>query len=220
MTILTGYILTYLYLFGVILFVGLLQKLFRFDKELSRKLVHFLIGFVWLILHHFFAGTWHFAVIPFSFVIINYLSYKFKIFKMFERDDGEKNSYGTVFYAASIAVMAVISMFLPQTLLPSGVAVFCLSFGDAAAALAGEYIKKGNIPLTKTKSLFGTLAGIAASILGVFLFIWIIPMPLQVWHILLIGVATGLLELVGHGLDNFTIPFGVMALTTLLLPGA
>lgn len=216
--ILTGYLLSYAYLFGVILFIGLLQKLFKFDVEISRKMIHFFIGFVWLILHHYLANTWHFVVVPASFVVINYLSYRFKIFKMFERKD-EKNHLGTVYYAASITVMAVVSLFFPETQLPYGVAVFCLSFGDAAAALVGGYVKKGNISLTKNKSLFGTLAGAAASMLGIFLFMWIFPMELAIWQVVLIGLASGALELVGYGLDNFSIPFGVMALTTFFLYG-
>ena len=141
--ILYGYLFSYLYLFGVIFFIGALQKLFRFDVEISRKVIHFFIGFVWLILHKYHAGTWHFLVVPISFVVINYASYKLKIFKMFERED-EKNHYGTIFYAVAMTVMSAVSLVFPQTLLPYGLAVFCLSFGDAAAALCGKYIRKGN----------------------------------------------------------------------------
>lgn len=217
--ILTGYLLSYAYLFGVILFIGALQKLFRFDVEISRKVIHFFIGFVWLILHRFHAGTWHFLVVPFSFIVINYASFKLKIFKMFERED-EKNHYGTVFYAISMTVMSGISLIWPQTLIPYGIAVFCLSFGDAAAALCGGYIRKGNRMITKEKSLFGTLGAIVFSTLGIFLFLLILPAPLQLWQILLLGIASGLLELAGKGMDNFTLPFGVLALATLFLQGA
>ena len=47
--VLTGYLLSYAYLFGVILLIGGVQKLFKFDVEISRKIIHFFIGFVWLI---------------------------------------------------------------------------------------------------------------------------------------------------------------------------
>jgi phytol kinase len=217
--ILSGYIFSYVYLFGVILLIGALQKLFRFDVEISRKVIHFFIGFVWLILYRYHAGTWHFLVVPFSFIVINYASYKLKIFKMFERED-EKNHYGTIFYAISMTVMSGVSLIWPQTLIPYGIAVFCLSFGDAAAALCGGYIRKGNRMITKEKSLYGTLGAIVFSVLGIFLFLLILPTPLQLWQILLLGVATGLLELAGKGLDNFTLPFGILALATLFLQGA
>lgn len=217
--ILSGYLLAFGYVFGMILIIGALQKLLRFDLEISRKLVHFFIGFVWLILNKYLAGTWHFVIVPFCFVIINYASYKLKIFKMFERND-EKNSYGTVFYALSITILAALSLIWPQTRLSGGIAVFCMSFGDAAAALCGTYIRKYNRKITKDKSLFGTIGGIVFSIVGIYLFLWIFPLPLQFWQVLLLAVATGALELVGHGLDNFTVPFGIMGLATLFLCGA
>ena len=216
--ILSGYLLSYAYLFGVILLIGALQKLVSFDVEISRKLIHFFIGFVWLILYKYHAGTWHFLVVPFSFVVINYASYKLKIFKMFERED-EKNHYGTVFYAISMTVMSAVSLIWPQTLLPYGISVFCLSFGDAAAALCGKYIRKGNRMLTKEKSLFGTLGAMVFSVIGIYLFLLIFPLPLAFWQILLLGIAAGLLELAGNGLDNFTMTFGILGLATLFLYG-
>lgn len=217
--VLTGYLLSYAYLFGVILLIGGVQKLFKFDVEISRKIIHFFIGFVWLILYKYHVNTWHFVVVPFSFVIINYLSYRFKIFKMFERVDENKNHFGTIYYAASITVMSVVSLFFEETLLPYGIAVFCLSFGDAAAALFGGYIKKGNVKLTKDKSLFGTIFGVLFSIVGIVVFMLIIPVELSAWQVVVLGVASGLLELVGKGLDNFSIPFGVMAIATVFLQG-
>lgn len=216
--ILSGYLLAYAYLFGVIFFIGALQKLFHFDLEISRKVIHFFIGFVWLILYRYHSGTWHFLVVPISFVAINYASYKLKIFKMFERED-EKNHYGTIFYAISMTVMSGVSLIWPQTLIPYGIAVFCLSFGDAAAALCGSYIRKYNRKLTREKSLFGTLGAILFSIVGIFLFMLILPAPLQLWQVLLLGLASGVLELVGKGLDNFTLPFGVLTLATVFLQG-
>ena len=217
--ILNGYLFSYMYLFGVILLIGALQKLFRFDVEISRKVIHFFIGFVWLILYRYHAGTWHFLVVPISFILINYASYKLKIFKMFERED-EKNHYGTIFYAISMTVMSGVSLIWPQTLIPYGIAVFCLSFGDAAAALCGSYIKKGNRMITKEKSLFGTLGAIVFSVVGILLFQLILPAPLELWQVLVLGVASGLLELAGKGMDNFSLPFGVLALATFFLQGA
>lgn len=213
--ILTGYIAGYVYLFAVIFLIGGLQKLFRFEVEISRKLIHFLIGFVWLILYRYHRGTYHFVVVPFSFVIINYLSYRFRIFKMFEREETGKNHFGTIYYAVSITLMALISLIWEETLLPYGLAVFCLSFGDGAAALVGGGIKKYNPKITKEKSLMGTLGAMVFSFVGSILFLWIFPeMGLTPVQVGVIAFAAGLLELVGNGLDNFSLPLGVMALAT------
>lgn len=217
--ILEGYLLSYGYLFAVILLIGLLQKRFRFDIEISRKLIHLFIGFVWLILHHYFVDTIHFVIIPLSFVFINYFSYKFKIFKMFERESGSKNHLGTVYYAASITIMAAASLLWEMVLLPFGIAVFCLAFGDAAAAIFGSRIKKYNRNLTKEKSLIGTLSAVLFSIVGILVFMCFVSVPLEVHHVILLGIASGLLELVGKGLDNFSVPFGIVLFSTFFLHG-
>ena len=216
---LEGYTLSYGYLFFVIFFIGFLQKLLKFDIEFSRKLIHLFIGFVWLILYKYFTGTIHFVIIPLSFVFINYLSYKFKIFKMFERESGNKNHLGTVYYAASITVLAAVSLLWDAVLLPFGIAVFCLSFGDAAAALFGGGIKRYNVRLTKEKSLVGTLSAIVFSVVGILVFMCFVSVPLRWYEILVVGIASGLLELVGKGLDNFALPFGVAILSTFFLHG-
>ena len=70
---------------------------------------------------------------------------------------------------------------------------------------------------TGEKSLFGTLGAIVFSFVGICLFLLIFPLPLQLWQIIVLAVASGLLELAGKGLDNFTLSFGVMALATLFL---
>ena len=216
MIIATGYILSYLYLFGVIFGVGLIKKIFRLPSEWSRKLVHIFISFTWIILYRYLFGTVHFIVVPFSFVIINYFSYKYKIFKMYERDDGENNHYGTIFYAASLTIMAIISTIWKEAVIPYGIAVFCLSFGDGAAALVGPMITKHNFRITGEKSLFGTIACVAFAFIGIIILNAFVPLELALWQILLLSVATGFWELVGKGYDNFSIPGGIMILSLLL----
>lgn len=216
---LEGYLLSYGYLLAVIFLTGLIQKLLKFDHEISRKIVHLLTGFVWLPLYKYFAGTVHFIIIPGTFVIINYVSYKFKLLKMMERETDDGNTLGTVYYAAGFAILAAVSLLWEVTLLPFGVGVFCMSFGDAAAALIGSRVKKHNRKLTKEKSLAGTLSAIVFAVVGILVFLCIVPTPLRAYQILLLGIATGLLELAGKGLDNFTVPFGITALTTLFLYG-
>ena len=39
--ILTGYVAGYLYLFAVIFLIGAVQKLLRFEVEISRKIIHY-----------------------------------------------------------------------------------------------------------------------------------------------------------------------------------
>ncbi len=213
MNIAIGYCLSYGYLFFVIFGIGTLKKILKFSTETSRKLIHILIGFTWIILYNYLKNTIHFIIIPLSFIIINALSYKFKIFKMYERESNKKNHYGTIYYAIAMTIMATLSFFNEQLLLPYGLSVFVLSFGDGAAALFGTAIKKHNPKITKEKSLIGTLACIIFSGLGMILFEQILNINISTSCVALISVITGILELVGYGLDNFSVTLGVMFLS-------
>ena len=214
MNFLWGYLIGYAYLFGIILGVGAAYKMLKFPSELSRKLIHILICFTWLVLYRFFEGSWQILVMPLSFVIINALSLKFRFFKGLERE-GEKSTPGTVYYAMAITVLVGLSLVIPETLIPGGIAIFCLSFGDGFAAIAGEFFGKHSPKITKTKSLIGTLACFVFSVVGVYILSLFVPIELSFLQVLVIGGASAVLELAGWGLDNFTISFGVVTLATL-----
>ncbi len=217
MNILYGYLFSYVYLFATILLIGLFQKIIKFNIEISRKLIHIFVGMTWLILQKYLVGTWHMVMVPLSFVVINALSYKYKIFKMYERADGSGNHFGTVYYAVSITVMAMVSLFVPKFMLPFGIACFCLSFGDGAAALVGTLYKKKKIMITKDKSLVGTVACALFACVGIILLSCFVSVPLKWTDIVFLSVLTAALELVGKGLDNFSIPFGIMTVSAFLL---
>ncbi len=214
MNFLIGYLIGYGYLFAVILGVGFLYKKLGFEPELSRKLIHILICFTWLVLYKFFEGSWQILVMPVSFVVINALSMKYKFFSGMERE-GEKSTPGTVYYALAITALMALSLIYPKTILPSGAAVFALSFGDGAAAIAGLYLGKYSPKISKNKSLVGTAACFVFASLGIWLLSLIVPLELTFWQIAALGLLTSALELVGFGLDNFSITFGVTALATL-----
>ena len=214
MEYLFGYLIGYGFLFAVILGVGALYKKLGFSSELARKLIHILICFTWLVLYKFFAGSWQILVMPISFVIINALSMKYKFFSGMERE-GEKSTPGTVYYALAITILMALSLLRPETLIPSGVAVFSLSFGDGFAAIAGHYLGKNSPKITKNKSLVGSAACFIFTVIGIYILYIFVPLELALWQVLALGLAATLLELVGFGLDNFTITLGVTVLATL-----
>ena len=215
------YIVGYGYLAVVFLVVMLAAKLFRLSVEVSRKVAHILIGFTWVLLYYGFivnenALWFEVLVLPVTFIVVNFLSYRYKIFTFIERD-GEENHPGTVYYAVAMTVLMSLTVLFPVTVIPSGIAVFCLSLGDGAAALVGSYFGKYGPRITKTKSLIGSLACAVGAIAGVYLLMLFVPFSLPFYAVAVIGVTTAVCELVGHGLDNFAIVFGVTAVSTLLL---
>ena len=214
MDFLWGYLIGYGFLFGVILGTGAAYKAFKFPPEVSRKIIHISICFTWIIIYEFFAGSWQSLVMPVSFIIINALSLKYHFFKGMERE-GEKSTPGTVYYAIAITLLFGCSLIWEETLIPGGIATFCLSFGDGFAALAGQFLGKKSPKITKTKSLVGSLACVIFSVIGVYILSIFVPIGLAFHEVLIIGAATAVFELVGWGLDNFTISIGVMLLATL-----
>lgn len=215
MDFLIGYLIGYGFLFAVILGVGALYKKLGFSSELARKLIHILICFTWLVLYKFFAGSWQILVMPVSFVVINALSIKYKFFAGMERE-GEKSSPGTVYYAIAITILMAISLAFEETLIPSGIAVFSLSFGDGFAAIAGHYLGKNSPKITKTKSLVGSAACFIFTVIGIYVLSAFVPVGLAFYEVLVIALAATALELIGYGLDNFSITIGVMLLSTLM----
>ena len=214
MQYLLGYLYSYLYVFGVIFGVTLLQKCTRMSTEISRKLIHILTGGVWIILYRYFWDSWQILVVPASFILINALSYRYKLFSAMERTDG--NHLGTVYFSIGMTVLFLCALLLPKTIMASGLAVFCLCFGDGFAALVGKAVKKP-LNITETKSVQGTLSCMVATFLGLCLFSYLLSYPLPLSVVSILSVATGFLELVGKGLDNFTVLFGTYALASIFV---
>ena len=211
-----GYLVTYLYAFSLIGIIGVLNKLLKFKEDTARKLIHILLCFTWMLLYHYFWRDWQILIIPISFILINYLSYKFKIFKMIERESGELNHKGTIYFAIAMSLLMGAAFIFPTTIMQSGIAVFCLCFGDGFAALFGRMFKK-RIMIRPNKSLQGMIACFAGAVLGLIIFSAIMNYALPWYIIVALSAATAILELVEHGLDNFSITIGTYLLAVALL---
>lgn len=209
--ILLGYITVFAYIFFLIFALGPLVKKFT-TAEASRKVIHIMLFMVWVFLDLFFRHTVHQIIIPVCFLVLNALSYKFKIYKSVEREDG--NHMGTVYFAIAVTIIMTAAYFLPELFPHTGIAVFCLTFGDGFAALVGYHTRSRE--LYKGKSLYGTLACALASMLSLAVF-RLVYMPSLGWSsILLLGLLCAMLELVGWGLDNFSTTIPILIISRLL----
>ena len=212
----TSYIWTYLYDFLLIGSIGVLQKIGKLSIETSRKLIHILLSFTWLFLYYLFWPSWQIVVVPITFILINYLSYKFKLFKMIERESDEGNHKGTIYFAIAISALMGFALLFPSTIMHTGIAVFCLCFGDGFAALFGTMFKK-RIMLRKSKSLQGTVACFVGTFVGLMIFSLSANYAIPWYGYLALAGATSALELIEHGLDNFSITAGTYMLAVVLL---
>ena len=209
--ILSGYLAVFAYIFFLIFGIGpVVQK--RFSTEASRKVIHICLFFVWVLLDLFFRHTIHQIIIPICFLVLNALSYKFKIYKSVEREDG--NHLGTVYFAIAVTIIMAAAFFRRELFPHTGIAVFCLTFGDGFAALIGHSTK--STPIYRGKSLAGMLGcGIATGLsLLLFRLVWMPELTLS--RILLIALLCPVLELIPWGLDNFSITLPVLVISYFL----
>jgi len=209
-----GYLVTFSYIFIMVFGLGgLMKKLF--SLEISRKLIHISLFMVWFFIDIFFKNTIHQIIIPVSFLIVNSISYKFKIFKTIEREDD--NHLGTIYFAAAVLIIFTLAFFNKDLYPHTGPAFMCLTFGDGFASLFGHIIKSKKI--YKNKSLSGFIFCILGSLLGM-LFLKITAFnELAVLNIILLSFICGIVELVDYGLDNFSIVFIIFILSYLFTIG-
>lgn len=214
--ILKGYLFSILY---VLLCVGLAVIVGRLGvpKKYTRKIIHILVGFVWVILYHYMgAGSVHFLAVCLLFLVLLTVDYKFKLLPAMS-SDGD-NAPGTVYYALAMSVMAAVTLYAPDMILPFGVGVFCTSLGDGFAAVIGQLVTKGNPKIWGEKTLYGTLTSFAFCLLVPIVFNAIFDMGISFWHSLLIAFFAFEIELfIGNGLDNIAITLGSAGLTHALI---
>ena len=207
-----GYLFSILYA-ALVLAVGFLVYKLRCPKTFTRKIVHILVGFEWIILYHFFGGGIHFLAVCLLFLGILLLSHRKKLLPMIESD--ADNSPGTVYYALAMSIMAFVTLLVPDMILSFGIGVFCTSLGDGFAGLFGQMIDSPrNAKIYGNKTIYGTLFNFVICSIGVGVMNSQLDLGMQNWHIFAIAFFATELELfAGRGLDNITVTLGASFLS-------
>ncbi len=211
--ILKGYIFSILYVLLCVLGSLVLSKL-GVPKKYTRKFVHILVGFEWVILYHFFGATFHFLAVCILFTLLLILDYKLKLVPAMS-SEGD-NAPGTVYYALAMTVLSLAALFDERLMLPFGIGVFCTSLGDGLAGVVGQAKKKKNPKIYGKKSLWGTLTNLFVSFLVPVFFGYFYDFPIELWHCLIIAVFAAEIELfVTRGLDNLVLTLSIALLSFL-----
>jgi len=214
--ILLGYITTFTYIFSVLFFVTMLEKYVHIKKETSRKMIHVLVSFSWFFIYGFFKNTWHALIPPSIFTILNSISYQKGTFAVMERSEQEK-SPGTIFYAFSMVVLGLISLYHQEFLVCYGIGFFCMAFGDGLAPWFSRMIPSKSYG-KKGKTVTGSVSVFILSFLVAMSFCYGIQIHTSIFCIMIIACCSTLLEAVGgKGIDNLTVPIGVAMISYLLL---
>lgn len=203
-----AYLISFSFIFIVIGIAAFIK-----DKELSRKFIHILVG-NWVFLLPLFDSYLHALIVPFLFVIINTLSYRFNIIKAMEREDDSK---GTIYYSVSLFILVFLSYLFNQPML-TYIGVLTMAYGDGLAALLGP--KYGKTLLYHKKSVVGSLTVVIISFIVTFLSLTYFSEFKLVTILvttLLTALFSGFIELVSeNGLDNLTLPIGSGIVATLI----
>lgn len=204
------------YLFGIgyallCLLLSLALYKMGLPKKYTRKVVHILVGFEWVILYHFMGAGVHFLAVCVLFLILLVIAYKGSLMPMISSDDD--NAPGTVYYAAAMTGVALVGCFIPEVVLPFGIGVMCTSVGDGLAGVVGQIFTKHNPKIYANKSLFGSLTNVLASAVCAYVISSTLSMQLGIFECLLIGILSAELELVTpYGFDNVSVTWGTTAL--------
>ena len=101
-----GIVLSYVFIAIIIVAAKFFEKA---GKEASRKFIHIMLSNWWFLAMYFFDNVIWASIVPLSFVIINYISYKKDLIKVMERDAKEKDGLGTVYYALSLFLISIFT---------------------------------------------------------------------------------------------------------------
>lgn len=209
-----GLILSLLYIGFVLIIATMVAKYTKGSSEISRKLIHIMVG-NWIFITPIFTELWAVILVPFSFIIINSLSMKYNLISAMERQD---DSYGTVFYAISMFVLTGAGFILNWPMLPF-MGLLIMTYGDGLAAIVGNHIKSKEI--INNKTLSGTITvGIVAFLItfGSYLFFGNDDSIILLFFLsLLNAILSSFIELTGkRGCDNLSLPIGSGLFGTLL----
>lgn len=207
----SGLLWSYGFVFAVIGLSTLLDKLNVFDDEGSRKFIHIGVANWWLIAMWQFEGQWTLAIIPpATFIVLNYLSYRFNLVKSMERDQQSTRDLGTVYYAISLFIVTGFAFYFDLLLLGL-VAILAMGYGDGLGAVIGKRFGKRKI--TNGKTIAGSLTMLLATLI-----IGVIAFPEQWYLMIFVAFIAMFIELLTpRGLDNLTVPLGIFLLLVVIL---
>jgi phytol kinase len=206
-------VLAVIAVFGVLVFAEYLSRYRGVHSELTRKLVHILVG-VFVAFWPFFLSWRQIQMISLAFLVVVLISVKLHIFRSIHAV--QRNALGEVLFALIIGILA----FIATDKWIFAAAMLHLSVADGLAAIVGlgwgdhnKYKIMGH-----TKSVAGTLAFFMTSVLIMIGYVILSGAPYSSVTLLWLPVTVTLAENVAvHGTDNMVIPLLVgLALTSSL----
>lgn len=211
-----GFILSYVFIAIIIIAAKFFEKA---GKEASRKFIHIMLCNWWFLAMYFFDNVIWASIVPLSFVIINYISYKKNLISVMEREEKDKDGLGTVYYALSLFVLSIFTFGIIKRPEIGLCSILIMGYGDGLAAIIGKSVKSMPYKIGKTKkTLAGSSAMLFISFFIVAIFLASVHAELWILKAILVAISVTILEAVSiKGTDNITVPvFACLLLTTMI----
>ena len=123
----------------------------------------------------------------------------------------EKDRNGFVLGPVTLGIGALMSLLL-YPLPAASIAIYALAFGDGFASLIGTMMRGPRIPLSRGKTIAGSLSCFLA------VFIVTLSVTSRIWDSLIVAASAVVLEAIPAGnFDNVFLPFGVGLIATQIL---
>ncbi len=217
MNIIFGLVVSILYVGIIIVSAKVFEKA---GKEASRKYIHIMLSNWWIIAMAFFDNMLWAAAAPAIFVVVNYLSYKKGIIKVMERDenDDNKESLGTVYYALSLLILALITFGPLNNPMIGLCGILVMGYGDGLAAVIGQAVKSKEFVIAgNKKSVAGSLAMFCVTLIIFVGFLIYSNAEYVAIKSILVAILMTIVEAVSvKGTDNLTVPL-ITSLLALLM---
>lgn len=208
-----GIIVSYIFIGIIIVFAKFFKKI---GEEASRKFIHIMLSNWWFIAMYFFENALWASIVPLSFVVINYISYKKNLISVMERES--QDGLGTVYYAISLLILAIITFGITNKPEIGLCSVLIMGYGDGLAAVIGKKVKSYEYKIGNTKkTLVGSLTMFVITFIIIAIYLGLTGINLWAIKSIVTAIILTIIEAVStKGTDNITIPISACTLLFLM----
>ena len=204
MTEYIGLGLGFIYIAVVIVIAIFMSKL---PHEMGRTFAHIMVSNWWIIAALTMKSYWIVMAAPIFFIIFNTLNLICNWIPSLNSQT-RSNSLGTVYYAASVALLVHLYFFIPSIQVAGGLGILIMGYGDGLAAVIGQFFGKHKFTIFKGhKTIEGSLTMWLVSTIVVAGYLYFTTPAVSWLMVLVIPILATLIEAISpYGLDNLFVP--------------
>lgn len=195
-----------IFIIGLLSFIELATKKWSWDRTISRKAVHLIVGLSICSAPWIFVSKVPLIILSSLFIILNYWAIKTRHLTGIHLND---QSYGTVFYPISILLLDILLW--PAYKILFVLAALIMVVADAMAALVGNnFASRFYVFYEERKSIPGSVTMFVTSVILLFSGTQLLIVNNLVQNLLLamlVGIVVTAAELISRrGSDNLSVP--------------